>query len=442
MKRHPCLIGSALVLTACATGPVGPQLHVADRLVWSEPPSLVATGLSPGASYGLVTERRSFWDADATERSRLSYRADASGRLDTSRAVPDGETSASVYEPIRAMAYFNDEVLDDLGMGEMRFRLLDAAGNPVLERTVGLGPDPDGLVETTLGPDFPGAYLLRRRDAGGAQPAIVVLGGSEGGDRGSRATAPALAAEGYAALGLPYYSPAWFGATPQFPELRRAFAELPVDYLERAVAMLRQQPGVDPDRILLWGGSKGAEYALLAGSLIPDDSAGGGFCAIVADVPTDVVWEGWGPGTTPGETSGFSWRGEALPFVPYEEMGRALDRSDPYTMTQAHEEGRAANPDRVAAARIRVEAIDEPVLVIGGGQDTTWASGRMARAIERQRDSAGLETESYLYPEGGHGVGGTPLVRTSPANLAARLESFPASLDFVRRHARRDDCRT
>ncbi|MGB3457477.1 MAG: acyl-CoA thioester hydrolase/BAAT C-terminal domain-containing protein, partial [Litorimonas sp.] len=189
------------------------------------------------------------------------------------------------------------------------------------------------------------------------------------------------------------------------------------------------------------GGSKGAEFVLLAGSLIPDSSPGGGFCAIVADVPSDVVWEGWGPGTTGGAVSSFSWQGEALPFVPYKEMGRALNPNDDYTMTQAHSEGRKAHPELVEPARIRVERIDEPVLLIGGDKDTTWASGAMARNIAATRDAAGLDTEAYIYPEATHGVGGTPLVRTSSANLDARLKNFPATIAFLKRHAARKDCR-
>ena len=100
--------------------------------------------------------------------------------------------------------------------------------------------------------------------ARGKQPLLVVLGGSEGGDGGARYNAPVMALEGYTVLGLPYYSPAWFGNGAQFPELPRGFAELPVDYLENAVAEARKRNDVDPDHVLLMGGSKGAEYVLLA----------------------------------------------------------------------------------------------------------------------------------------------------------------------------------
>ncbi|MEL6688009.1 MAG: acyl-CoA thioester hydrolase/BAAT C-terminal domain-containing protein, partial [Pseudomonadota bacterium] len=333
-----------------------------------------------------------------------------------------------------------DEQLTDLDAYQLRFRLLDAYGQPVLERVVGIGPDRDALVEMPLGPDFPGAYILRQRESDAPRPAIVVLGGSEGGDGGSRSIAPDYAAEGFTVLGLPYYSPAW-GKAAQFPDLPQAFADIPVDYLEEAVEALRLRDDVKADQILLHGGSKGAEFVLLAGALISDGSPGGGFCGIVADVPSDVVWEGWGAGTESGQVSSFSWRGEPLPFIPYQDMSRALDRSDPFTMTEAHVNGRVAHPDRVDAARIQVEEIDEPVLVIGGMKDTTWNSGEMSKSILQTRNLAGRETEGYVYDDAGHGVGGSPLVRTSRANLAARLDNFPATVAFMKRNAERDDCR-
>jgi len=354
------------------------------------------------------------------------------------------DTGTDPYAVVTAMEYIADDVVD-LPKNAWDVTIASIDGIPVLKDSVAIGPDRSRIDELPLGDAFPGAFVITSRDHPGPRPALVILGGSEGGNRSALNSAPVFAADGYTVLAFPYYSPAWFGQTAAIPELQRGFSELPVDYLESAVTALRQRPDVDPDRILLMGGSKGAEYVLLAGSLIPDDSAGGGFCGIVADVPSDVVWEGWGPradsAPEDGPFSGFSWRGEALPFVPYTDMSRALDRKDSYTMTEAHENGRADNPLQVAAARIAVETIDEPVFVIGGDLDTTWASGKMARTIAERRSDAGLETESYVYTDAGHGAGGHPLSRTSPANNAARQENFPAMMDFLRRTSERENCR-
>ena len=433
-------LSALLLLGACASVHAAPTLDVAERLNWDAPPVIRASGLAPGTAHTLVLERASTWSADTLMRSETAYTATARGRIDTSEQVADGDDELSPYVPIRTMDYLQDTKPDGLIPGYLRITLRDEAGETLDTRTVGIGPDMDALDETPLGEAFPGAFVLVQADRDGPRPAVVYIGGSEGGDGSARATGPLLAAQGFTVLGLPYHAPSWRVEPGRFGDLPTDFAELPIDYLEKAVAALRERPDVDPDRVMLFGVSKGGEYALLAGSLIPDASPGGGFCGIVANVPSDVVWEGWG---RRGDTryASFSWRGEGLPFVPYANIARGIDPNDPYTLGQSHADGRAANPDSVAPARIAVERIDEPVLVTGGDKDTVWPSGAMARNVKAARDAAGLETLAFVYPEGGHAVSGTPLRRGTEADTQARLESFPATMAFLERAATRPDCR-
>lgn len=441
-EMRPALVFIAISLGACQTITPAPEIEVSDQLVWSSAPAIRAKNLTPGANYTLELERTSLWGIAASERSSTSYTADGAGRIDTTHQPAKIDPALRPYLPIRSLTY--EDVPSDVAKGQLRLRLRDNTDAIIAERETRIDPDGATLNESPLGDAFPGAFVLRPKQAAKPLPAIVMLGGSEGGDGGARAQAPTYAAEGYAVLGLPYYSPAWFGRDAQIPALPRAFDELPIDYLEAAVTELRRRPDIDADRIMLLGGSKGAEYVLLAGSLINDSSPGGGFCAIVADVPSDVVWEGWGRGDTETRYSGFSWRGEPLPFVPYVDMGKALNArrtGDTYTMTEAHENGRVAYADRVDAARIRVENINEPVLVIGGGQDEVWASAKMAQTIKETRDAAGLTTAAFIHPDAGHGVGGDPLQANGSANLKARLTNFPATIAFLKQNARRSDCR-
>ena len=420
--------------------PDSPSLDVAERLNWDAPPVIRAGGLEPGAAHTLVVERSSTWSPGTLMRSETPYTASARGRIDTAEQTADGDDELSPWVPIRTMDYLQDPVPQGLVPGHLRITLRDTEGGTLDTRTVVISPTADTLRESPLGEAFPGAFVLGPDDAKGPRPAIVYLGGSEGGDGSARTTGPLLAAQGFTVLGLPYHAPSWRVEPGTFGDLPTDFAELPIDYLESAVAALRERPDVDPDRILLFGVSKGAEYALLAGSLIPDDSPGGGFCGIVANVPSDVVWEGWGRRADTRYAS-FSWRGEGLPFVPYANIARGIDPNDPYTLGQSHADGRAANPDSVAPARMAVERIDEPVLVTGGDRDTVWPSGVMARNVKAARDAAGLETLAFVYPEGGHAVSGTPLRRGTEADTQARLQSFPATMAFLERAATRPDCR-
>ena len=286
--------------------------------------------------------------------------------------------------------------------------------------------------EIMVGESMPGAFFATPEGTG-PFPAIILLGGSEGGDRSARALGKRFLAEGYAVYGLPYYSPAWGGNPQQFPGLPQAFADIPVDCAETARAWLAARNDVRANDIAIYGVSKGAEFALLAGSKID------GFAAIAAIVPSDVVWEGWGAGNGIRPSS-FSWQGQALPFVPYEGMGQEFaNPTGPDgrpRLRLPHDRGRNANPDRAVAARIAVETIDEPVLVAGGDKDLVWNSGEMAQAIAERRAEAGLPTVSLVFTDAGHFLSGTgePNERVDEASIAAQKVIWPATLRFFEQH--------
>ncbi|RJY10212.1 dienelactone hydrolase [Aurantiacibacter aquimixticola] len=280
---------------------------------------------------------------------------------------------------------------------------------------------------------MPGAFL-HLPGGEGPHPVIIVLGGSEGGDSSARTFAERFGDHGYAVLGLPYYSPRPEGSDGHIPGLPRAFAKIPVDYLEQANAWLATRHDIRSDAVGLYGVSKGAEMALLAGTLID------GFAAIAAIVPSDVVWEGWGAGET---TSSFSWRGKALPFVSYEGMGQEFaNPTGPEgrpRLRLPHDKGRNANPDRAVLARIPVEQIDEPVLVAGGDADLVWNSGEMAQAIAERRIAAGLPTVSLVFTDAGHYLSGHGSRETgNPANQFAQAEIWPATLAFFAEHLKEE----
>ncbi|MEM6858172.1 MAG: acyl-CoA thioester hydrolase/BAAT C-terminal domain-containing protein [Pseudomonadota bacterium] len=282
-----------------------------------------------------------------------------------------------------------------------------------------------------VGDILPGSFLTLP-DGEGPFPVIIVLGGSEGGDSIARTFTKRFVPQGYAVLGLPYYS-ASEGRKGHIPGLPNAFQEIAVDQLVVARDWLRARDDIRSDAIGIYGVSKGAEMALLAGSLI------NGFTAIAAIVPSDVVWEGWGSSRT---TSSFSWQGQALPFVPYRGMGEEFaNPSGPdgrLRIRFPHDKGRNANPDRAVAARIAVEKIDEPVLVAGGDADLVWNSGEMAQAIAERRTEAGLPTVSFVFTDAGHFLSGDGSRETrNPANGEAQKIVWPATLEFFAAHLKK-----
>ena len=427
------------------TADAAPLLHIPETATYADTVSIRVTGLAAGSDVTIRAERPSRFGGGSIYRSVLRYRADSDGIVDTATPAPvsvemAGERlAADVFAPFWRMSMTADTASDNWDLNEVRVTVdIDNDGMPDLARSVHIGPSWADIVETPFSTDYPGAFIARRAGATGEdRPAVIVLGGSEGGDGGARAMTPALIEQGYVVLGLPYHSPRYFGNAQQFPELPDSFAELPVDYVEDALVLLRQQDGVNPDRIAIWGASKGAELALLTGSY------GAPICAIAALVPSDVVWEGWGPASVEGETSGFSRDGEALPFVPYVGMSEIiarLSRGEQAALRPAMEAGRRAFPDRIEAARIRVENIDEPVFLVGGDRDDVWASAEMARTIAARRQAAGLETVLLTYPEGSHSITFSPFDPGSAADAAARREAYPAMLDFFRTHLVEGNC--
>lgn len=119
-----------------------------------------------------------------------------------------------------------------------------------------------GVVErkTTLARDgFVGCFYSRPNATATPSPAILVLGGSEGG-LPCDFTSSLLASHGVQVLALAY-----FGVPGLPPNLRM----IPLEYFRRALEWLRRQPGVDRDKLVVLGGSRGGEAALLLGSVYP-----------------------------------------------------------------------------------------------------------------------------------------------------------------------------
>ena len=282
---------------------------------------------------------------------------------------------------------------------------------------------PRRRVKTEAVTAFPGAFLVRPANAGKALPLIIVLGGSEGNADLARGVAPRLASEGFAVLGLPYYSPDR-GQGQAIPGLPSIFSEIPVDRLERVQRWAQADTRVDAERIGLWGNSKGAEFAIIAAANYP------WLDAVVAIVPTDVVLEGFGSGKLERTgTSSFKLNGRPLPFVPSGPSGRD---------TVTKQVGRWANPSQAAAARIPIERFDGLLLVAGGARDTSLDSSGASQSIAERRAKKGKATVSLIFHDVGHDIaGGLSPIDTSRGNSVvstgrARRDVWAAAVRLFR----------
>jgi dienelactone hydrolase len=266
------------------------------------------------------------------------------------------------------------------------------------------------------------ADLYLPADARGRRPAIIVLGGSEGGlGAGAAKDARLIAQHGYAALQVAYFDA---------PGLPRELGLIPLEYFKTAVDWLAAQPGVDPNRIGIEGTSVGGEVALVVAAHDPRIKA------VVAAVPSSVVWPGISR-TSINPPSTFTLGGRPLPDLPY---------GGPFTsIYDLYAKGLAA-VDQHPDAIIPVERINGPVMLICGKADTLWPSCPMSEQVAARLKAKGFRRPVQLlaYSEAGHAVFGPPLEPGSPrlaglaalggtpeGNQAARQDDWPRAMSFM-----------
>ena len=423
----------------------------AGSVLLGEPVQIALSGLPKNAEITIGARRSvtEFTGDQRTYTSQARYTSSASGGLDLATAAPLAGSSYGradlrglfwAMRPVVPASADKSALVPD---GEVQLEARQ--GDSVLARCTLRLQRALPAVQSFPAEPFPGAVYARL--PGSVQrPALILLGGSEGGLLITR-DAPIWASRGYAVLALTYYSPAGWSAQgptpPELPALPAAFVDIPVERLEAAREWLARQPGVDTVRIGVMGTSKGAEFALIAAGRMP------WIKAVAAIVPSDVVWEGWGPGVDGGQRASFAWKGQPLDFVPYKDFQKefaGFATGADVKIRRPQDAGRAANPGRVTAARIRVEDIAVPVLVAGGHDDQIWDSGGMADAIAKRRADRGLDTVALIYPDAGHFLGGTgwsPTTQynagisksggTPEANARAQAEVFAQTQAFFRR---------
>jgi dienelactone hydrolase len=384
------------LLIACATPSIAQTVDLPEAIVNGESVDVELKGFTPGDRVTIEAELND--PSDGIARSRAVFAVPESGTIDLSRDAPvegtyQGVDAAGLFWSMRSAG--SDSAVP------MGLSIRASVGDRIVAQDrADIAPLPTGVVMREVS-EFTGARLYRPERAG-RYGVIILLGGSEGGSDFGRRIGPILAARGFATLALPYYVSGW--SREALPGLPRAFVNIPVDRLETVRRWIGSQDDLDSSRIGIHGVSKGGEFALIAASRMP------WLRAVSAIVPSDVVWEGWGDGSADGVPSSFAWRGQPLPFVPYEGMSdaiAALSRGEFRALSVPHLEGRRRSPERVSAARIPIERFRGAVLIAGGDRDTTWPSGEMVRAIAERRAAAGRRTIALSFADAGHALAGT-----------------------------------
>lgn len=356
-------------------------------------------------------------------RSRNAYVADATGSVDVSGQAPEsgGYGIVDSQGPIwsQSAAHADDADAAQLpapagpaGTIHASASAIDAHGNHATatfeQRHADAGVtrqalNEDGLVGALYTPAGPGPH-----------PAIVVLNGSGGGINEARAAL--FASRGYAALALGY-----FGA----PGLPDYLSDIPLEYFERALQWLRATARPAGDFVAVSGHSRGGELALLLGSLYPQAVS-----AVIAYVPSSVVHGVLNAGKPGTGRFGPAWTQAGKPLAHVWENNAAQDWRIVDSLPEPRRQAQAfvnAQQDAaaVARARIPVERISGPVLVLSAGDDGYWPSTHYAREVAQALKAADHPhaIEHLDYPEAGHALQapGVPTTEISRAHAVSGI---------------------
>ena len=422
----------ALTFAALAHAPrvanAAVTLTAPDTLLVGERPGLVVAGLAPRSevaveSFRLVATSVRVDGKWTTQplvfHARARFWADDRGRVDIDRTPPiDGSYTGADPRGLlwsgavagRAPESAAGHEADGLGPREVRLsvRVGDAV---VATGRMRLKPWAEDVRFTRV--DTPGLTgVFAAPDRARRAPTVILLHGSEGGDfAAAKAAAGLWASHGYAAFALIYF--AWpYAHVPNAPA---AFTHLPVERIAWARDWLKLRPEANVKSLAVAGGSKGAEYGLLAAATYP------WIRAVAACVPSSVVWGGFGAplGAHP---ESFTLGGAPVPYLPYGDYG-PVERGE-ITSAQRHQRDRAAaTSDAVARAEIPIENSRARLLLISGGRDAVWPSDAMSAEIVARMTRAGeARRVTWLSnPDAGHflcGTGDSP-IRANEGDEAA-----------------------
>jgi dienelactone hydrolase len=227
-------------------------------------------------------------------------------------------------------------------------------------------------------------------DGGGPFPGVLALGGSDGGTPDYFLNL--LVPEGFACLALQYWGTS---------ETQLAFREIPLERVEKGLRWLARHPDVNAPggRVGIVGASRGAELALLVAATFPELVG-----PVVAYTPSSVVWMGLDFTLPPGTTrSSWTLRGAPLPYVRFPANVPPVQSERGWSMLPVCEAGLDSR-EEVEQATIRVEQASGPIMLVSGGDDNVWATGRMSEMMVGRMTQHGRanDVRHLHYPRAGH----------------------------------------
>lgn len=388
----------AKILFVLGLAYVGPALaatlHVTPKAAnYDVPVHVVLDGLKPDA---LVTLKLRTTDAKGHKwQSQATYHANLHGELNLSSAAP----LKGSYQGVQPMGLFwsmrpRDGKKFEYAMpaaGTSKKRIPAGTLYTLTAIAHGRVIGKDTLVRRAIAPNVTVRHIRRsgfyadlyypERYASGKEkyPAVIALGGAEGGIGAADQFGAWLSSHGFVVLSLAWY---------RFGNLPKNMVHVPVNVINKGLDYLSEQPFVDPSRIGMIGGSWGGILSLFFASHAPR------IHAVVSWMGGPVIGPGLERGVSPAgykpvNKSPFLYHGKPVSFVSYSSLMKFM---------------KTGNWKLIDPGFIPVWKINGRILFVTGGDDkleysaiqATWAMDQL-RAHHKARGDRIL-----FYRNAGH----------------------------------------
>lgn len=215
---------------------------------------------------------------------------------------------------------------------------------------------------------------------------LITLSGFEGGLL-PRKSLFALAEHGYDVFSLAYFAP------PSV--LPNKLAEIPIEYLAKAVRWIKSQKRYQNYSVVLLGVSKGAELALLYGSYYQNINgiiAYSPSCILLPDIVSAK--------DTSATQSPWSYQYKPLSFAPVKK----IDTNKTKVVYEKYISPWLSNVAVFKKAMIHVEKITCPLLLLAGNDDKMWGSAKMSNLIQYKLEAnfKPRQATSFIFKNAGH----------------------------------------
>ena len=335
-----------------------------------------------------------------TWHSQASFEADAQGVVDLSQQAPvsgsyQGVSSMGLIwsqEPSvpSAAVVFPDNVLEALvttievqtqNQGLLKGTLIQRLAREGVQR---IEVREEGLVGTLFLPEGEGPW-----------PAVMILNGSGGGINEPRAAL--YASHGYMAFALAYF---------KAPGLSDYISNTPLEYFKQGLDWLRREHKPYKNFVALNGQSRGGELVLLLASLYPKDVS-----AVIAYVPGAVVHSGQNAADPAVGREGPAWllNGQPITHVWQDNKTATWAPFDQGPAPHRHEKAiltALQDKEAVARARIQVEKIQAPIIMLSGTDDGSWPSSVYSQMVKDKLQEVGFayDVQWVDTPDAGHSI--------------------------------------